>query len=227
MFWVNLRRSLFLLMCSRKCVTFVYIVLFLYAETDSQSSKARHHRSGWLQSFCQASLLLHNTSPYLLSGSEEARTERDKLQIKWQVLVSILTLIHTQCSVLLMKICCSCSFRGQCHNVEILSVTNGKRWTENRELGNDTDEAMMMMSRGLPMFLLEKGKRSLHMRRVEAHAPTIRQWWTGAKMLPLSYITDVISGWFLSLLFPCYLSLFLFVLSFFTFCLCFLDDAGV
>lgn len=31
--------------------------------------------------FCQPSLLLFNISPYLLSHSEEAKTERDKLQI--------------------------------------------------------------------------------------------------------------------------------------------------
>lgn len=34
-----------------------------------------------LQSFCQASPLLRNVSPYLLSHSEEARTEWNKLQI--------------------------------------------------------------------------------------------------------------------------------------------------
>ena len=34
-----------------------------------------------LQSFCQTSPLLRNASPYLLSHSEEARTEWDKLQI--------------------------------------------------------------------------------------------------------------------------------------------------
>lgn len=50
-FWVNLRRSLFVLMCLRKCATFVCIVLYLYAEADSQSSKACHHRSGSLAVF--------------------------------------------------------------------------------------------------------------------------------------------------------------------------------
>lgn len=37
--------------CLRKCATFVCIVLYLYAETDSQSSKACHHRSGLLAVF--------------------------------------------------------------------------------------------------------------------------------------------------------------------------------
>lgn len=49
--WVNLRRSFFLLMCLHKCATFVYIVLYLYAEADLQSLKACHHRSGSLALF--------------------------------------------------------------------------------------------------------------------------------------------------------------------------------
>lgn len=43
-----------------------------------------------------------------------------------------------------MTICCSCSFRGRnshwgrSHDVETLSVTNGKRNTDNRRIGNVT-----------------------------------------------------------------------------------------
>lgn len=48
-FLVNLKRIL--LMCLRICATFVCIVLYLYAEADSQSSKACHHRSGSLAVF--------------------------------------------------------------------------------------------------------------------------------------------------------------------------------
>lgn len=75
--WVNLRRSLFL--CLHKCATFVCIVVYLYAEAELHSLKACHHRSGPIADFCQASLLLCNTTPYLPSPSKKARTEWDKL----------------------------------------------------------------------------------------------------------------------------------------------------
>lgn len=85
-FWVNFRESLSLLTFSYKCATSVYIVLYLYAETKTQSSKACHHRSGSVFFFfCQASLSLRNVTPYLFSRPEEARTEQDKLQISASV----------------------------------------------------------------------------------------------------------------------------------------------
>lgn len=94
-FWVNFRGSLSLLTFSYKCATSVYIVLYLYAETKTQSSKACHHRSGSVFFvFFVRQVFRYVTSPHITSLAQK-RQEQNRTSFKSvQVLVSILDLIR-------------------------------------------------------------------------------------------------------------------------------------
>lgn len=67
-------------MCLHKFTTFVCVVMYLFAEAQSQSSKACHLRSGLLAVFLSVSLLLCNISSLTQSGKEQ-----DKLQVSPRV----------------------------------------------------------------------------------------------------------------------------------------------